>query len=180
MTDWFVELIKALWLLLPAYFANAAPVIARGRSTVDFGKNWIDKKRIFGDSKTIEGFVVGVLAGFFAGAVQLLLVQPQLAGYFDFGAQIPEMSLFLAFMISIGALVGDLAGSFIKRRFDLPPGTDAPVLDQLNFIFGAAFFAMWFVPITIEMFFLMLITTPVVHRLANIIAYKMKAKKVPW
>ena len=180
MADWFVELVKALWILIPAYFANAAPVIAHGHYPVDLRKNWIDKKRIFGDGKTIEGFVVGVLAGFFTGALQIFLLQPQLSIFFDFFAQIPQMSLFLAFIISFGALVGDLAGSFIKRRFDLPPGTDAPFLDQLNFVFGAAFFAIWFVPISIEMFFLMLVITPIVHRLANILAHKVKIKKVPW
>ncbi len=180
MPDWFVELIKALWILLPAYFANAAPVIAHGHYPMDLGKNWIDKKRIFGDGKTIEGFVVGVLAGFFVGAIQIFFLQAQLSSFFDFSSQIPAMTFLLAFVISFGALVGDLAGSFIKRRFDLPPGTDAPFLDQLNFIFGAAFFAMWFVPISIEMFFIMLIITPVVHRLANIFAHKIRIKKVPW
>ena len=180
MPDWFIELVKALWLLIPAYFANAAPVIAHGHYPIDLKKNWIDRKRIFGDGKTIEGFVAGVLAGFFAGAVQIFLLQPQLSNFFDFSSQIPQMSFFLAFIISFGALTGDLAGSFIKRRFDFPPGTDAPFLDQLNFIFGAAFFAMWFIQITLEMFFLMLIITPVIHRLANIFAYKIKAKKVPW
>ena len=180
MPDWFIEFVKALWLLIPAYFANAAPVIAHGHIPVDMKKNWIDRKRIFGDGKTFEGFVVGVLAGFFAGAVQIFLLQPQLKIYFDFSSQISDMTLFLAFLISFGALIGDLAGSFIKRRFDLPPGTDAPFLDQLNFIFGAAFFAMWFVQISIEMFFIMLIITPIVHRLANIFAHKIRIKKVPW
>ncbi len=180
MTDWFMELVKALWILLPAYFANASPLIAHGHKPVDFGKNWIDKKRIFGDSKTIEGFAVGVLAGFFVGVLQVFLLQPQLSNFFSFSEQIPLMSISLAFIISFGALVGDLAGSFIKRRFNMPPGTDAPFLDQLNFVFGAAFFAMWFVQITLEMFFLMLIITPIVHRLANIFAHKIKIKKVPW
>lgn len=179
MADWFIELVKSLWILLPAYFANATPVIAHGLYPVDFGKRWLDGNRIFGDGKTIEGFVVGTLAGFFVGVFQLVM-QPRLPEVFDFSAQIPQMTFLLAFIIPFGALVGDLAGSFIKRRFGLSPGTDAPFLDQLNFIFGAAFFAMWFVTISIEMFFLMLIITPVIHRLANIFAYKIKAKKVPW
>ncbi len=179
MADWFIELIKALWLLLPAYFANATPVVAHGHYPVDFGKRWRDGKRIFGDGKTIEGFAMGTLAGFFVGAFQLVM-QLRLAEVFDFSTQIPQMTILLAFIIPFGALVGDLAGSFIKRRFSLKPGDDAPFLDQLNFVFGAAFFAMWFVQITLEMFFLMLIITPVIHRLANIFAYKIKAKKVPW
>lgn len=180
MADWFAELVKALWILIPAYFANAAPVIAHGQIPIDFRRNWIDKKRIFGDSKTIEGFVVGVLTGFFAGATQTFLLQPYIANFFGFNLDFPEMTLFLALIISVGALIGDLAGSFIKRRVDMRPGDDAPFLDQLSFIFGVAFFAMWFVQITLEMFFIMLVITPIIHRVANIIAYKIKAKRVPW
>lgn len=176
MTDWFVELTKAIWILLPAYFASAIPVIAHGTKPIDMGRKWFDGNRIFGDNKTIGGFLVGVFAGTLAGLVQTIL-QPNII---SLGFTIPHMTLFLAFMISLGALVGDLAGSFIKRRFNMKPGTDAPFLDQLNFVFGAAFFARWFTPITLEMFFLMLLITPIAHRLANIIAYKFRAKRVPW
>lgn len=176
MTDWIVELTKAIWILLPAYFASASPVIFHDNRPIDLGKKWFDENRIFGDNKTIGGFLVGVFAGTLAGLVQTML-QPNII---SLGFTIPQMTLFLAFMISLGALVGDLAGSFIKRRFNMKPGTDAPFLDQLNFVFGAAFFARWFTPITLEMFFVMLVITPVLHRLANMIAYRIRAKRVPW
>jgi len=175
MTDWFVELGKALWLLIPAYFASAIPVIAHGKTPIDLGKKWLDGNRIFGDTKTIGGFIAGVIGGFLAGALQT-----SLQSNLPFGSQLPQMGLFLAFVISFGALTGDLGGSFIKRRFGMKPGEDAPFLDQLNFVFGAAFFAMWFTQITLEMFFVMLVITPILHRAANIVAYRLRAKRVPW
>jgi len=171
MTDWLLELAKAVWLLIPAYFASAIPVVAHGTTPIDIGRKWFDGNRIFGDTKTIGGFVAGVVGGFLVGALQSNIA---------LGSQVPQMTLFLAFIISFGALVGDLAGSFIKRRFGMKPGEDAPFLDQLNFVFGATFFAMWFVKIGLETFFIMIIITPILHRIANIIAYKIKAKKVPW
>ncbi len=176
MTDWIVELTKAVWILLPAYFASAFPVILHDNRPIDFGKNWFDGNRIFGDNKTFGGFLVGVFAGTACGFLQTL-VQSSLI---NFGFQITQMTLFLAFLIALGALIGDLAGSFIKRRFNMKPGTDAPFLDQLNFVFGAAFFAMWFTQITLEMFFIMLVITPILHRIANIVAYRVRAKRVPW
>ena len=176
MTDWIVELTKAIWILLPAYFASASPVIFHDSRPMDFGKKWFDGNRIFGDNKTFGGFLVGVFSGTLCGFLQTLVQSSVVSADF----QIQQMTIILAFVISVGALSGDLAGSFIKRRFNMKPGEDAPFLDQLNFVFGAAFFAMWFTQITLEMFFIMLVITPVLHRFANIIAYRIRAKRVPW
>lgn len=43
-------------------------------------------------------------------------------------------------MLSLGALIGDLTESFIKRRIGFPPGASLPVADQLDFVAGALLF----------------------------------------
>lgn len=178
--DIWVEFVKALFILFPAYAANGFPPLARGHRPIDFGKKWFDKKRIFGDGKTIEGFGFGLFAGFVIGALESYLY-PDLNSYaMQYGVKLPLINLPVAFLIALGALCGDLAGSFIKRRFGLKRGSDVPLLDQWNFIIGAVLFAYLFTEITVWMFLIMLVITPVVHRIANIIAHKIKIKREPW
>jgi len=180
MVDLWVQFVMSLFILFPAYAANGFPPLANGKRPIDFNKKWFDKKRMLGDGKTFEGFTLGLIAGFLIGALEAYLY-PGLNSYaLQYDAHLPFMSLFVGFVISLGALCGDLAGSFIKRRCGLKRGADVPLLDQWNFIIGAALFAFWFTEITIWMFLVMLLITPVVHRIANIIGYKIRIKREPW
>jgi CDP-2,3-bis-(O-geranylgeranyl)-sn-glycerol synthase len=180
MIDLWAEFVKALFILLPAYAANGFPPLARGRIPIDFKKKWFDKKRILGNGKTFEGIILGLIVGSWVGSLEYF-VYPFLNSYaMQFNITFPTMNLFIGFIISFGSLSGDLAGSFIKRRFGLKRGTDVPLLDQWNFVIGAVLFGFWFTEITIWMFLLMLLITPLIHRIANIIAYILKVKKEPW
>ncbi|MFA5869687.1 MAG: CDP-archaeol synthase, partial [Candidatus Bathyarchaeia archaeon] len=60
VVDWFIE---TVWLFLPAYFANAAPVLLHGGGPLDGGRNWGDGKRMLGDHKTVWGTLSGVAVG---------------------------------------------------------------------------------------------------------------------
>ncbi|MEM0349623.1 MAG: CDP-2,3-bis-(O-geranylgeranyl)-sn-glycerol synthase [Candidatus Caldarchaeum sp.] len=120
--------LMGLAYIFPAYVANASPVVAtkvlRKTRPIDCGRVFIDGRRIFGDGKTIEGFVVGVLAGFLVGFVMRFLWS------WLFG-------LLEVFLLSLGALLGDVGGAFVKRRMGLKTGSPAPVLDQLSFLASA-------------------------------------------
>lgn len=178
--DIWVELISALWLLVPAYAANGWPPLARGKRPIDGGRNWRDGRRIFGDSKTIEGFLLGVLVGTLYGLIESFLY-PSFNTYAGFwGISLPPMTLFVGFMIALGALCGDLAGSFIKRRLGMKSSADAPILDQLNFVVGAIVFSFAFTHISIWMIAIMLFITLFIHRFVCIIGYLLKFKRVPW
>lgn len=180
MVDLFVEFVKALLIIFPAYAANGFPPLARGKIPIDFKRNWIDNNRLFGNGKTIEGFGFGLFAGFLIGSLEAYLY-PNLNSYaMQYGVKLPLINLYIAFLIALGALSGDLIGSFLKRRLRLKRGADVPLLDQWNFIIGAVLFVYWFTDITIWMFLMMLVITPIVHRIANIIAHRIKIKKEPW
>jgi len=180
MVDLFLELIKAMLILFPAYAANGFPPMARGSLPIDFNKNWFDKNRIFGDGKTIEGFSLGLIAGTFVGVIESL-VQPSINSYAAiWNIQIPSMNFLIGFLISLGALCGDLGGSFIKRRLGFKRGKEVIFLDQWNFIIGSVLFAFMFTEITFWMLLIMLLITFVVHRIANIVGHKLKVKRVPW
>ncbi len=107
----------ALWFVLPAYFANAAPVVLGGGPPLDGGRTWKDGRPLLGSNKTVRGFISGILLGTLVGIAQ----GRALAG----------------FLMGLGSMLGDAMGSFIKRRLDLKPGDQAPGLDQLGFLLVA-------------------------------------------
>jgi CDP-2,3-bis-(O-geranylgeranyl)-sn-glycerol synthase len=98
--------------------ANGAPVVAkkilgsRFALPLDFGLMFFDGRPLFGPSKTIRGIVVAVLAA--AVGAPLIGLAP-IVGTTAGGA----------------AMAGDLFSSFVKRRLDLPPSSQALGLDQI-------------------------------------------------
>lgn len=157
----------ALKFIFPAYCANALPVIAGGGLPMDFGAIFRDGRPIFGKNKTFQGFFAGLAVGTGVG-----LVESVVFGY----------PIFFGFLLSLGALFGDLTGAFIKRRLSIPPGGLLPVVDQIDFIVGAIVFSF---PLFLEIFsweliVAVLIITPPVHLLTNFVAYKLGLKNNPW
>jgi len=163
-----IELIvEALKFIFPAYCANAIPVIAGGGYPIDFGKKFFDGKPILGKNKTFQGFFFGLIIGTTVG-----LVESAFFGY----------PLLLGLLLSLGALFGDLAGAFAKRRLGLAPGEMLPVIDQIDFIIGAVLFSL---PLSLqisswELILTVLIITPPIHLLTNFAAYKLGLKNNPW
>ena len=156
MSITIVDVGYALLFIFPAYCANAAPVIFGGGFPIDFGKVFWDGKPLFGKNKTFRGFIVGLAIGTFVGFVQNALF---------------EYDVLLGFMVSLGALVGDLSESFIKRRLDLPPGSPLPIADQLDFVAGALLFSLPVSPPNSLITVLVIIAiTPPIHFLTNLLA----------
>ncbi len=170
------DIVYAFYYILPAYVANAAPVIFGGGYPLDAGRLFWDGKPIFGSNKTVRGFFAGLLVGTFAGFVLSHLYQ--LEGF-------PQNFLFqyntlLGFVLSLGALTGDLIHSFIKRRLDISPGSPLPVADQLDFVLGALLFSVVVYPLPWRIAVIILIVTPPIHLLTNFLAYLIGVKKTPW
>ena len=171
--DIVLLIVEALKFIFPAYCANATPVLAGGGRKIDFGRNFIDGKRIFGNNKTFRGFFFGWAVGFGVG----------LAEGFVFGFE--KFPLLFSVLIPLGALLGDLSAAFLKRRLDIQPGGMLPVVDQLDFVVGALVFAYPLVALglftlTWQVAVAVLILTPPIHLLTNFGAYKLKLKNHPW
>jgi CDP-2,3-bis-(O-geranylgeranyl)-sn-glycerol synthase len=158
-------IIEALKFIFPAYCANAAPVLGGGGKPMDFGKNFFDHKRIFGAHKTFRGFFVGLAIGAAVGILDCLLF-----GY-------PWL---FAVLTPLGALLGDLAGAFLKRRLNLAPGALLPVVDQIDFVVGALVFSLPIMIVSWQLAVAVLLITPPIHLSTNFVAYKLKLKKNPW
>lgn len=177
---WWAEFVFAWWILFPIYAANCIPPLARGTHPLDFGRGLKDGKRIFGDGKTIEGTFLAFVAGFAVVLAEIML-SPALNSFAGtWSIALPELSIVAGFLLVLGAILGDLAGSFIKRRMGYERGKNVPGLDQLNFIAGAIIFGYWFIQITPLMIVYMVVLTPFLHKLFNVIGHKGGVKQVPW
>lgn len=155
--------------ILPAYVANGAPVLSKGRWRgkwpLDFNKK-ITGKRIFGKNKTIPGTLLSLAGGLIIGLIEYPFL---------------NYMLVIAIVLAIGAIVGDLAGSFIKRMLSIAPGKSIIILDQYDFLVGAFVFALPFgnLPTLYGIIFIVVLTG-VLHILTNRGAYRLKLKEVPW
>jgi len=175
---------QSLYWALPLYLANMAPVLMKWLPfldiPVDAGKQF-QGASIFGSHKTWRGLVFAPLFGLITIFVQRKLYEQ--GGFFysnsllDYTAQ---QALWLGFLMGLGAILGDLAKSFFKRRMGRLPGSSWPPFDQLDFLFGGTalsaflFFPGW------RVFVVLLIVTPILHLGVNVIAYHLKLKKVAW
>jgi CDP-2,3-bis-(O-geranylgeranyl)-sn-glycerol synthase len=165
--------------ILPSYFANSTPVLLGGGAPIDGGRRLGDGQRVLGDGKTVRGFFTGVSAGVLAGAVEGLLLPGTSCDIY--GAGLPAYVL-AGLLLGLGTMVGDLAGSFVKRRQKLAQGKPSLLLDQLTFlIFAIAFsypLAAHF--LTLPGIIFLLVLTYFVHVGANVLANRLGLKKVPW
>lgn len=160
MTDISSLVISSFAIILPAYIANSIPLLIRGKHPIDLGKNFTDGKRLLGDGKTFEGFLGGLLIGTIVG--------------------VPFGYVFYTFLLATGALLGDMAGAFLKRRMGIERGKPAPLLDQLDFVAGALLLLSPFYAITAEQVIFIVIVTPPLHLFTNFMAYRLKLKTNPW
>jgi CDP-2,3-bis-(O-geranylgeranyl)-sn-glycerol synthase len=163
--DIAILIVEAFKFIFPAYCANAVPVLAGGGTKMDFGKNFFDGKRIFGNNKTFRGFFFGWAVGAAVGLAECLV----------FG-----FPLLFAVLTPLGALLGDLFGAFLKRRLNIAPGGLLPIVDQVDFVIGAIVFSLplaligWATALTV------MLVTPPIHLFTNFLAYKLKLKNNPW
>ena len=171
------SLVKSILYVLPAYVANGSPVVGVriiGRRTpLDRGAKAWDGRRVLGDGKTVEGLIIGITIGTLAGLILYL------CGNVGSYRAVLEPSL-----LASGAMLGDLVGSFIKRRIGLRRGQPAPGLDQLGFLVAALAlssiaygFPSWMDALTLM---LLLAVTALLHLGTNYLAYLLGLKAEPY
>lgn len=121
--------VQLLYFMAPAYVANMAPPFVR------YWRAWNRpiSERWLGNHKTVMGFAAGVVA-----AVALTFVQSRIA--WDASIVTYEAWLGLGVRFGAGAMTGDCAKSFFKRRIGVGPGKSWMPFDQLDFVLGALLF----------------------------------------
>ena len=89
-------------------------------------------------------------------------------------------------LLYLGAMLGDIVAAFFKRRLRMKRGAPLVLIDQIDFVIGAWLLTMLIAPLwfwhnfTPLIMIIVLIITPILHRITNIIGYKIGAKREPW
>lgn len=193
---WHEIILQALWLILPAYIANASAVIVGGGTPVDFGKTLKDGRRLFGDGKTWRGLFVGTFIGMTVGFALVVIASFLANSRFQYlGLATFEgfpLMLPLIFSLCFGSLLGDIVESFFKRRLGKQRGENWFGFDQLDFLVGALILSFctasllqlfsftqgnWFVQhFSLWHIVVLFVITPLFHLFANMAHRKNKRR----
>lgn len=169
-------ILATLYLFLPAYCANMAPIVA---AQLRLPGRPIAPRRL-GNGKTWRGVYGAYVAALFMLFLQALLQDRGIAESLRL-IDYAEWNLFLlAVPFGLGAIGGDIAKSFVKRSFDIPCGVPWFPFDQLDFVIGAVLVLSPIVPIAFSRVLLLLLLTPFLHLTANILSYLLGWKDVWW
>ena len=181
-----------LWVMGPAYIANSVAVLTGGRYPIDQGKISSDGNRILGDGKTWSGLLGGTLGGIIFGILldngDSRMALEHLTGEEYEKSLWGSNPILVFFLLSFGALLGDMTASFYKRRQNLQRGDKFALLDMYDFIFMSLLLCFiferdwllsWILDGTVPLFTI-LVLTPFLHRGVNIIGYKIGVKNEPW
>jgi CDP-diglyceride synthetase len=169
---------------------------------------------LFGPGKTWRGFILGPLligipislgihtllylnwANVLAPYISFMYGRPEAYILFNIGSEsalklyqtylVGDMTILIirVVVISFSASIGDLLGSWIKRRVNKGRGEPLWIVDQLDFVFVCLLFALPFV-LPLDIFFLNIVIfsillSPTLTILANTLSYIMGIKSVPW
>jgi len=134
---------------------------------IDRGREFIDGRPILGTNKTVKGFAYGLLLGSTAALAEAALFSNYVL-------------VLVGIVASLGALLGDLFGAFLKRRLNIPPGHSLPVIDQLDFILGALLLTLPVLNVTAGAVLILVMATIPIHLFSNAAAYVLRLKKRLW
>ena len=174
-------LFKCFYFMLPAYFANMAPVMVKKIGLfvlpIDFDKT-INGKPVLGKNKTFRGLIFGVIFAEIIAYLQFLLYDVDFfrgASFLNY-----HQWLLFGFLMGFGALTGDLAKSFFKRRLGIKPGQKFVPFDQTDFVVGALIFVMPIFYVTFKIFVASLLLSFALHIAVNHIAFYLKIRNEKW
>ena len=182
MADSFaLFILKCFYLMLPAYFANMAPVMVKKINLfvfpIDFNKQ-INNKPVLGKNKTFRGLIFGVIFAIVISYLQFLMYN---AGFFrNVSFMNYQNWLLFGFLMGLGTLTGDSVKSFFKRRVNIKPGDKFVPFDQIDFIIGASVFILPVFGLTWKIFFVSLFLSLILDIIVNHLAFYLKIRNEKW
>lgn len=180
----FIYILKLIYLMLPAGFANMAPIFFKNKykflaKPVDLGLKFRGK-RILGDHKTLRGYFTGMVL-----AIIVIYLQKYLMD-FSFFRKISIIDyyninlLLLGFLMGFGALFGDSVKSFIKRQLNIEPGKPFVPWDQIDYSIGAIVFLSFIYKFEFIDMISIIIIFFLLHLLIRNIGFFLKINKERW
>lgn len=171
----FANFLQIFIIFLPAFVANAAPVVAKNIPYIRQFSRPIHTK-LFGANKTLRGLLTGIMAGALVGLLLfllrgfLILFLPVYSDYYNLYSGW-FMSMAIGWWLGLGALIGDMVKSYWKRRLGIKPGAMFQPWDGIDYMVGAIIFLLPWYSVGIIGSIFLLILWPVLSLLANTIAY---------
>ena len=163
-------------------------VYKRYKYPIDCNKNWIDGKRIFGENKTIIGFISMIIFyGIFQVLWGLICNDIGLNSRNDLYL-IYENTVSFNFMVGLlfgfAYMIFELPNSFIKRRLDIAPGKTNTgikgiffIIDQIDSLIGVFIVLMVFNNMSFKRYMAYLIVGGFTHIFVNGILFCMKIRR---
>jgi len=176
-------ILSALYFMLPAYVANMAPVIVKRipifNVPLDMGRRGRDGKPVFGSHKTWRGLIAATVFG-----AAIFALQQRLYAYEPWRSisliPYPDEPAILGVLLGLGAILGDLGKSFLKRRRGIPSGKPWIPFDELDFVAGALLLSALIVFLPIRAYAVIIVASPLLHIAVNHIAFYLKIRKEKW
>jgi len=154
-------------------FASKVGILKSLAGPVDFGKRYRGFP-IFGYHKTWRGIILGVLIGILISFFQRFLWQFPFFEKLSFFNYQEINVFFLGFLLSFGALLGDLISSFFKRRQKIEPGKSWIPFDQISFVIGPFVLVSPFFKIQVLAWLIILFLSFLLHIIVNRIGFWLK------
>ena len=190
---------ELLYLVLPVVVAGIlnmvfvkAPFLESLKIPMDKGRKLNDGNRLFGENKTWKGFLgMIVLTAFVMLFFQWLALSFEWANsvslfpYRDW--QFPLEGAFYGSIMGLAYVLAELPNSYIKRRIDISPGTNASglkgkvflIVDQADSVFGCVLFMpIFYVPSILDAVTIVVLAT-CLHLLVNFLLYLVGLKNQP-
>ena len=182
----FQFFLSCLYFFLPAYFTNMTPPLI-GKAgifnfldkPIDFGKNFFGQP-LLGSHKTWRGAILGIIVGILVTEFQVWLYRFPFLKEISFFDYSKINFLIFGFLISGGAVFGDLLFAFIKRRLRLKPGTRFLPFDQTNYVIGVFLFLTPFFKIDIRIWLTIFLLTFFLHIVVNRLGYYLRLYQAKW
>lgn len=180
------EIIFSIWVFLPAALANMTPIpvskvpfLKKYNYPADFYKTY-KGVRIFGDHKTIRGYISGIIVAILTVFLQIYVFERsefiQTISPVDYSEVNP---LALGLLAGFGALFGDSVKSFFKRRRGIAPGKTWVPFDQIDYIIGGLLFMSLYLMIPWYDYLIILVIWFLIHLLSTSFGYLIGVKDSP-
>ena len=156
---------------------------------MDYNKNFIDGKRIFGDNKTWKGFIGYIILNIFCAVVLgkiWSICNLNNMNYFYYS--IPNTiynNCIIGLLLGLGYSLFELPNSFLKRRMNIEPGKTSSgiskilfvFLDQADSVIGCCTVLYLFYNMTFKFYIMYILLGAFTHFVFNILLFLLKLRK---
>ncbi|MBI2665387.1 CDP-archaeol synthase [Candidatus Woesearchaeota archaeon] len=164
-------ILQSLYFFLPGYVANMSPILFKW---IPFLGIPIHEQK-FGKNKTWRGIIVAAITGMIIFLLQRMAYQQ---GFVQFALiDYNDFSILFGLLMGLGVILGDLVKSYYKRKNNIAPGEPWMPWDQLDFVIGGILGVSFFYVPAVEVVFILLLFSPILHLLVNYLGYILKIKK---